>query len=160
MASDGPVDVLVKVSSLSCFGLLTGTQGFLWVMEKNFSKKIQKALAPSLCAVYQAENGLVQVLPDLRIEKYGPLKPKCLKKNGYWTAMWDGFCDLVEATLLPLAGKGIVHPDIRPGFDLTANILVKTQPKPPTVTMRLIDLDSLISFKSWKGYRRQPAHHK
>jgi hypothetical protein len=29
-----------------------------------------------------------------------------------------------ETTLLPLAGAGIVHPDIRPGFDVTANVLV------------------------------------
>ena len=39
-------------------------------------------------------------------------------------SLWKCFSELVTTLLLPLAESEITHPDIRPGYDWTSNILV------------------------------------
>lgn len=64
--------------------------------------------------------------------------------------LWGRFCTLVKNTLLPLATVGIVHPDIRPGYDFTSNILlhVPADENMDEGDMALIDLDSLTDFET------------
>jgi hypothetical protein len=72
--------------------------------------------------------------------------------------LWGLFCALVRKTLLVLAGIGIVHPDIRPGYDFTANILLhlrkdeedeSAEQEQDDSEMVLIDLDSLTCLATW-----------
>jgi hypothetical protein len=51
----------------------------------------------------------------------------------------------VLRTLIPLARSGIIHSDLRHGYDDTANILYHEE----TFELRIIDLNSLIQFKHW-----------
>ena len=45
----------------------------------------------------------------------------------------------------------VVHPDIRPGYDVTYNILWKLDDATKTVKMKLIDFDSLVPWSAWKA---------
>lgn len=83
---------------------------------------------------------------DLRPSQYKNQLPK----------LWGLFCKLVRSTLLVLAELGIVHPDIRPGYDFTSNILLHLSRTDEVETegedeMVLIDLDSLIHLVSWEN---------
>jgi hypothetical protein len=45
----------------------------------------------------------------------------------------------------------IIHPDIRPGYDVTSNLLVKFDDATNKATMKIIDYESLVSFSSWEA---------
>ena len=71
------------------------------------------------------------------------------KHQGKLTKLWSLFCDMARRTLVTI---GIVHADIRPGYDLTSNILLclheddaaSSSDDQGDEEMVLIDLDSLI----------------
>jgi hypothetical protein len=86
---------------------------------------------------------------------YGSLKP--VEGRGQIAALWDGFKDLVEKVLLPMAELGIVHAGIQPGYDITSSIICKLERREDgrveKATMKLIDFESLVNFKIWDaGY--------
>jgi hypothetical protein len=93
------------------------------------------------------EYGLVQLMTDLRADGFQPLRPQDLREPGRLRLMWNAFVAIVETTLIPLAEEEIIHMDIRPGYDHTANLLY--QEKDGVGTIRMIDLESLISFSAW-----------
>jgi hypothetical protein len=145
--------VLVKVSSISCYGHFAGERGFLYELPKNKSTlspdtldEILRLLADSLYAVYVPHKGVgvVQILPDLRTVGYVELRPeKQLLNLEQWKEAWDAFVKLVEDTLIPLAKQRLVHPDIRPGYEKTANLVFRGGSRKK---MLMIDLDSLVEF--------------
>jgi hypothetical protein len=147
--------VLVKVTSESCYGLVTGGQGFLYQIN-NYKKdrapevvrRVFRLLKDSLYAVYvpATGSGVVQIMPDLRQAEYQQLRPSAqLLSAEAWIAAWDAFRALVVDVLIPLAEYDIIHVDIRPGFEWTANLLYR----PTDSKMRLIDADSLARFDDW-----------
>jgi hypothetical protein len=149
----GPKPVLVKVVSRACYGHLVGVDGFLWQAEYGAFDGVRKCLAPSLHAFYVSfdsgkKRGLVQLMPDLSKQGFKPLRPETLFEDvDQRRRLWIAFAKLVTDTLIPLAEAHIIHPDLRPGFNRTPNLLYNDE----AGEMRIIDLDSLVSFYSWTG---------
>jgi hypothetical protein len=84
-------------------------------------------------------------MPHLIKQGFEPLRPETLKGTARWKGMWDAFKELVTGTLIPPAENGIIHLDLRPGFNSTANLLFCRSP----YTMRMVDMDSLIPYRNW-----------
>jgi hypothetical protein len=149
--------VLVKVVSRACFGALVGTEGLLWNHFDSLAfRGLRKCLSPSLHAVYivGSKRGLVQLMPDLS-QTFKPLRP-CLYlgDDAPQRKMWTAFANLVKEMLIPLAEARVVHLDLRPGYNCTANILYDSD----AGEMRLIDLDSLILYENWSFPLRHPRY--
>jgi hypothetical protein len=159
--------VLVKVVSRACFGKLVGREGLLWSHADSVAfRGLLGLLSPSLHAVYTVsdeegtDRGLVQLMPDLS-GTYEPLCPhRYLGDADQKKRMWAAFTTLVKGTLIPLAEAKVVHLDLRPGYNRTANILYNSA----AGEMRVIDLDSLVLFGKWtdpvkhKRYLNKAAH--
>jgi hypothetical protein len=149
---DAEVSVLIKVSSVACFNTLVGdvSNGILFDPESWKSKAdVAKKLYPSLHGFFvtSLNAGIVQLLPNLYDQGFRPLRPEDLQKEpGFkWTKLWDAFGEFVLGTLVTLADAAIVHADIRPGYDETANLFCKD------AEIRMIDLDSLCKLKGWQS---------
>jgi hypothetical protein len=144
---DKEQSVLIKVSSTACFNLFIPNRGgYLYglVTDWEQSSVVRQALAESLHGVFvtQDGNGLIQLLPNLTILGYTPLRPHQLLKSGGWESLWCAFTRLVNDVLIPFALSNLVHADIRVGYDESFNVLYN----PAEASMRLIDLDSLCSL--------------
>jgi hypothetical protein len=143
-------NVLIKVTSAPCFNmLLERSESYLFELagQRSLDVAIAQLLEKSLYAVYKTgdKTGLIQILPDLRCQGFGPLRPKDFIENlGYtWDTIWTAFENFVIVTLMPLAKANIVHMDIRPGYDETSNVLYSPR---NGGSLRMIDLDSLCKF--------------
>jgi hypothetical protein len=92
------------------------------------------------------KNTLITTMADLSSD-YEDLIPR----NHAVTTLWAAFEDLVIRVLLPLADMNVIHPDIRPGWDFTANILyIKDgQGDCDKPAMQMIDFDSLVVHSDW-----------
>jgi hypothetical protein len=86
-------------------------------------------------------------MPDFEEMGYVPLCPAHVADKDQ---MCQAFKSLVEETLLPLALEGSIHVDLRPGYNMTANVLYH----PKRHVMRLIDLESLTDFDDYKTVLR------
>jgi hypothetical protein len=91
----------------------------------------------------------------LSLQGYRILRP--INYNTKLAVLWKGFHKLVQELLLPLASPyvAVVHADIRPGFNVTANILCRDVSN-EEVEMKLIDYESLVRFPDWKA----PTNHR
>jgi hypothetical protein len=105
-----------------------------------------------LYAAVVMEAGMVTIMADLSYQGYVALTPNMNDGNDL-PAMWAGFRTLVETVLLPMAELRIIHPDIRPGYDVTFNILCKLEDASGSMgkkaSMKLIDYDSLVVVEQW-----------
>jgi hypothetical protein len=101
-----------------------------------------------LRAVIATKVGLITIMSDLS-ELFGWLSPK--DNAAHLPALWSGFSDLVQNVLLPMAAKTIVHPDIRPGYDVTFNVLCRLTDDGAhkKAIMKLIDFESLVTVGHW-----------
>jgi hypothetical protein len=129
--------------------LVRGTHGILFNPSSLKARKdLVDILASSLHALYVTEQstGLVQLLPNLRHQNFHPLRPQALlSSNGCnWNLLWDAFRRFVLGTLVVLADAGVIHADLRPGYDETANLFYNGE------EIRMIDLDSLVWFSVWR----------
>jgi hypothetical protein len=155
--------VLVKVTSKACYGLVTDGQGFLYQMRAykkgrnpEVVRQVFHLLKDSLYAVYVPFEGAgtVQIMPDLRRAMYQKLRPSGQWHTAEaWTAAWTAVKNLVRDVLIPLAEADLIHVDLRPGFDATANILYCQS----TSKMVLIDVDSLVTFDAWQKLCSRPV---
>jgi hypothetical protein len=114
---------------------------------------VAKKLYPSLHGFYRMlyPSGIVQLLPNLYKQGFRPLCPEALLREAgmSWTKLWDAFGHFALDTLVTLASTQIVHPDIRPGCDETANLLYDKK------EIRMVDLDSLCTFIGWEETARR-----
>jgi hypothetical protein len=142
------VDVIAKVSSLTVHNVLIDPNKALRALERlKMQGKTIKEIGTVLFSVIEMEAGLVTIMADLSKQGYRTLKPK--EQQDKLALLWAGFADPVENVLLPMAENGIIHPDIRPGFDVTSNILCKLEDNDTRAVIKLIDYESLILFKKW-----------
>ncbi len=149
---DKEVSVVVKVSSLSVHKYLNHPDkawlALVYINNFYLQSKGQKwDLFNVLFGANKLSSALITVMADLS-DDYGELSPQ--RDNLTFSVLWSAFQDLVLRILLPLADLSIIHPDIRPGWDFTSNILYlkngKTDGKP---AMQLIDFDSLVMSSDW-----------
>jgi hypothetical protein len=137
--NDERMPVLVKVSSRAVNSIL------IWPSETFFAIKVAKdVLRNPLLAVVEMGVGLVTIMADLSKQKYKILQPKDHERL---LILWDGFKELAIDALLRLAEYDVIHADIRPGFDLTTNILVKLDRD--KARMELVDYESLVFLNDW-----------
>jgi hypothetical protein len=153
--AQGVADVLIKVSSDPCYGRVVGDEGLLQrsyefkrFRESIAATTIPQCLAPSLYGVFVPSfAGLVQIMPDLTKSGFERLRPRSLTEAGESKMFWCSFRQFLEGVLLPLADAGVIHPDIRPGYDATSNLLYSKD----TGEIRMIDLDSLVFLHNYKS---------
>jgi hypothetical protein len=101
-----------------------------------------------LLAVYNAPNGLITIMKDLS-EDYNILRPGAHGVDLF--TLWAAFIELLRNVLIPMANLDIIHPDIRPGYDETSNILCRIRKRKGTVAeMKIIDFESVLLFEHWK----------
>jgi hypothetical protein len=152
-AAQGVSQVLIKVSSDPCYGRLVGSEGLLQRayefkhFKESIAATIPRCLAPSLHGAFvPGFAGLVQIMPDLTKLGFEPFRPRPLTEAGETKTMWCSFRQFVESVLLPLADIGVIHPDLRPGYGSTSNIMYNKD----TGEIRMIDLDSVVFLHNYK----------
>lgn len=143
------VPVIIKASSIAVHRMLIHPDVSFPVL-----KLASSALWDCpLLAVLRRNAGMITIMDDLSEQGYAILRPE----SGFSTnlaSLWKGFKRLVIAVLVPLAKLGVIHADIRPGFDLTANILYKVVDD-GKVQMQLIDYESVVDLMAWNA----PPNH-
>jgi hypothetical protein len=140
------VDVLIKVTSTAVHEILVEPRESihaLWRLTK------MKEIGNVLYAVGEMSSGSITIMADLSTLGYRLLKPKDYPDK--LAVLWRGFKELVKTVLLPMAEEFVIHPDVRPAYDLTSNILVKFEGEgsEETATMRLIDYESFVDSLRW-----------
>jgi hypothetical protein len=144
------LDVLVKVSSTAVHSVLVNPDHAFeasLLLKRKVPDNVLNEIKSVLYGVVKTDVGLMTVMADLSDEHYKALQPADYKDD--LLSLWDAFSELVKNVLLPLAEYvDVIHPDIRPGYDLTANILLKDDSEAKK-TMKLIDYESLVSFPNW-----------
>lgn len=163
---ESQLEVLVKVSSVAVHRYLVHPSFVVAAFEKMklvfleadaFTKeKLQRLLdefGTVLYAAVRTDTGLIMIMKDLSNFNYEDLRP--MDKSEYIVHLWEGFRRLVEQVLLPLAQFAtVIHPDFRPGYDITSNILLHFNEATNFATMKLIDYESLVKFDDWKAPKR------
>lgn len=145
---DTEVDVVVKVSSLSVHKYLNHPDKAWQALQKIQSEYLMNPnkrwdLFNVLYAAENLTNSLITVMADLS-KDYKVLTPE--KDSMSLPVAWTGFQDLVMRVLVPLADIGVIHPDIRPGWNVTSNILYSHFKRP---SMQIIDFDSFVLHYKW-----------
>jgi hypothetical protein len=163
---DEEVDVVVKVSSLSVHKFLNHPDKAFVALSQvdmaNLRIRMDMLLNPGkrmkldeswdlfnvLYAFQKMPNTLITIMADLSGD-YRVLSPERDKLT--CSVLWLAFHDLVWRILLPLADIAVIHPDIRPGWDFTSNILYikESQLQHQKPSMQLIDFDSLVLCSDW-----------
>jgi hypothetical protein len=101
-----------------------------------------------LLAVCCTPKGLITIMNDLS-EDYTTLRP-CDYEDDL-VSVWTAYVELLRNVLIPMADLNIIHPDIRPGYDETSNILCKFEEVQGkgVMMMKIIDFESLLLFSQW-----------
>ncbi len=144
--------VVVKVSTFAVHNPLIdpiSTMSALLEISK-CDRELTREIGGVLHAAVKTNCGLVTVMADLSKQGYRALTPTKYARN--INSLWVGFRELVERVLLPLAEIGVVHADIRPGFDVTSNILLKFDEKDKKARMKLVDYESLVHLNDWSEH--------
>jgi len=138
--------VIIKVSCVSVHDMLVEPlmAGCAFMKAKGCTN-----LADSLLGVWDTSRAcLVTIMRDLGQLGFQELKPYTC--TDHLVPLWIAFVVLVNRVLLPLAQKNIVHCDIRPGWDYTANIMMRKEidhQSSCVIDLRLIDLESLAMVR-------------
>lgn len=125
-----------------------------------------KEIGTVLYAGFETEVGIVLIMSDLSKQGYTDLQPQQhWHRHGTLEPLWGGFVELVKNVLLPLAASAeVIHPDIRPGFDVTSNILWTLDSNTGKPKLKLIDYDSFVIHEKWVpddldgGYLKKKKH--
>lgn len=135
--------LLMKVSSTAVYN---------WFSSPVFAKdawkasvSVKNALNNVLVAAEVCKGGLCTIMFDLR-DEFSDLFPADMitDKGILFSTLWTAFTQLVTTTLIPLASVDVLQPDLRAGFDYTANILVNEG----GTEMRMIDFETLSSIEN------------
>lgn len=146
------VPVLVKVFSAAVHKLLIAPLETMSALSnvKLGNAELAEQIGNVLYALVRTNMGGVTIMSDLRELGYASLSPQ-VNAGKHIPALWAGFKTLVSKVLLPLAEMTIIHPDIRPGYDVTFNVLcvLRNNGTEEVASMRLIDLESLVWIDNW-----------
>ncbi len=139
--------VVVKVSSCAVHDLLIDPILTIRALHKisRYPGDLAREIGSVLRAAVKTNVGLVTIMLDLSKQGYVVLRPTNFADQ--IMTIWGGFRELVEKVLLPLAAIGVVHADIRPGFDVTSNILLRFDEE--GAHMKLVDYESLVLLNDW-----------
>ena len=152
--------LLLKCSSKMIHNPLVGSSKSWRALKRIVQKGHQEILNTVLIYAEYRNEEVTMLMHDLS-NTHKDLLPFKHSRDQF-PKLWCLFCDLVRKTLLGLARIGIVHPDVRPGYDFTSNILLRLpadeedkrveqeqEQVQDDSEMVLIDLDSLTCFEDW-----------
>jgi hypothetical protein len=142
-------DYLVKVSCAAVHNIYVppdecnrALTNLLYDGNTNLKTKISQVLL-GYCHIGSSKS-IISIMRDLRkgdkVFKMLEHKHMCVKSKV--SKLWDGFCDLVNSLLLPMADLNVVHLDIRSDNEFTHNILVHEDET--KMELCLIDFDSVV----------------
>ena len=137
--------LLIKVSCKPVFNSFVDPGRSFWAIKTLEDEEQLSALKGVLIAAWEAPKGLVTIMRDLQPLGYADLRPERTKASISY--LWENFMELVRNQLLPLARAGVIHPDIRVGYNYTANIMAKSDGS----DMVLVDLESLVELHSYEA---------
>jgi hypothetical protein len=165
-------NVLIKVSSAPFHDALVPIDACSFALQRiclsqdaNLKREIGKVL---IAAGADSRGTLVTVMQDLSQSLYPESHPSSASARAGFKvlnhraildsekvcALWDAFQNLVEKVLLPMANCGVIHMDIRPGWEKTYNVLHRESDV--RMELQLIDFESLtVPFKG--SVRNDPA---
>lgn len=142
--------MVVKVSSVAVHSILINPMFSFLALEKiKTAEKLAKEIGSVLYGAVGKEAGMVTIMADLSKQGYGILKPK--QHRDKLPLLWAAFEELVKKVLLPMAEIKIVHPDIRPGFDVTSNVLFRLDNEGKKASIKLIDFESVVFLRNWRA---------
>lgn len=148
-AADRTADltVLIKCTSKMIHNPLVGSV-HAWEALQHIHGRNKQLLEKVLIRVEKTRLGDLNMLMWDLSNSYVDLQPSRYELG----QLWGVFCKLVRTTLLPLAAADVVHPDIRVGYDYTANIMVhwSDDEEDDERQMVFVDLDSLVSWEDWQ----------
>ena len=99
----------------------------------------------SLLCFLECPVGMATVMQDLRPQGYVDLSPEHAVRNGVsLSQLWRALKDVLRQTLVPAANAGVVHADLRAGYDTTSNLLWRHD----SLQLQLIDFDSALAAPS------------
>jgi len=105
-------------------------------------KDLRDTLSDVLLGVWGInQTSVVTITRDLT-NQFSPARPQDLHGPGALRNPWDGFIRLNEELLIPMAIASLVHADLRPGWNESANIL-RHQLENGTEELKLIDYESI-----------------
>jgi hypothetical protein len=105
-----------------------------------------------LYAAVPTSAGMLTIMADLSAQGYTTLS--AAGHRGKISALWEGFEKLVKNVLLPMARMGIIHADIRPGYDETSNVLCTVEGEGTAqakASLKLIDYESVVAISTWRA---------
>ena len=139
----GEEHLLIKVSSKPVFNFLVNPDESFFAIQTLEAYKKLSALQEVLIAVWRAPAGLVVIMRDLEPLGYTDLCPESTRAST--SDLWKHFMKLARSQLIPLAHANVIHPDIRVGYDYTANIMAKQDGR----DMVLVDFESLVEVSGY-----------
>ena len=139
----GEEHLLIKVSSKPVFNFLVNPDESFFAIQTLEAYKKLSALQEVLIAVWRAPAGLVVIMRDLEPLGYTDLRPESTRAST--SDLWKHFMKLARSQLIPLAHANVIHPDIRVGYDYTANIMAKQDGR----DMVLVDFESLVKVSGY-----------
>jgi hypothetical protein len=142
---------LVKVSCLSVHSFFVHpmkcdkalTQLYIKCMSDDTLKQTLSKVLLGYCFT-DSTNCLISIMNDLQNgdKVFKKLEHQKFYQQGKLSKLWDGFCDLVNLLLLPMADVNVIHLDIRSTNNCTYNILVHDGES--RMELSLIDFDSIV----------------
>ena len=96
---------------------------------------LEEVLRTSVC--HDESGTLVTIQHDMRAKGYNDFMPKSMCA-GRKSVVWEAMKELVERVLRPMAKCGVIHADLRFGWERTYNVVAS-----PTLKLQIIDLESL-----------------
>lgn len=148
-------DLLLKTVSTMVHNPLCSTD-HNWAALREIARVCPMSTNSVLLATQKRGHGILLLMKDMRQLNYIDLHPQIMATNGIrLPTLWRSFCTMVERTLMPIAKLDMVFPDLRIGFDTTANIRVSTD----GTKMCLIDLDSIIPLANFVELRMLHLDH-
>jgi hypothetical protein len=145
----GTVPVVVKVSSTVIVSPLVSPRKCYETLTFLHEKGVD--LGALLCCVqlgHKDQSGLIIIMEDLCEQGYQVLMPKYQMNDDEYdlSSLWSAFTELFRGILWKAAKVGCVYSDLRVGFDVTSNVLVKHN-NGGILELQLIDFDSFVEAK-------------
>ena len=137
---------LLKISSEGAFST--------WIPPRECGRarmklKQRRVHLGSLLCFLECPVGMATVMEDLRPQGYVDLSPEHAVRNGVSVSqLWRALKDVLRQTLVPAANAGVVHADLRPGYDQTSNLLWCRRWSDDSLQLQLIDFDSALAAPS------------
>jgi len=141
-------EICVKVSTKGPFASWQGTNFFQALQDSRLTSDVLNELSKILIGVVVLHTGTS--LTIMRKVSWSPVNYETYEEKPHF---WDLFQIFVEKILKPLAQAGIVHADLRPGFEQTSNVVIYEE------KICLVDFESISIFRTMNKARKKDRRY-